>query len=454
MQQKNDRPTMKILIFDASSGVSGDMTAAALLDLCEDKTFLQTVMAPLEPLGYTYCYETVEKAGVKCLNTRVIKKDGIEEEDHHTWSEIQQVIDTADLNDGARALAISVYDRIAEAECAVHGTTKERIHFHEVGSMASIMNVIAFAAAYDHLGIQKAYVPCLYEGNGTVDCAHGTMDVPVPAVKQLLKQADMSYEIREEARGEIMTPTGCACVLSVTTSQSLPAVVYMVKTGYGAGKRDTGLTGYLKVTLAEMEQEENMDDSNWKIQLEKSADKIIETAERLGKPCFIAIDGRCASGKTTLAAVLNEKTGCPVVHLDDFFLRPIQRTPERYAEPGGNVDRERLLEEVIQPLEEHRDAVFQKFDCTVMELGETITIPYAPMIVFEGSYSLHPALRDHFHLKVFMDVDSKDQLDRIEKRNGPEKRKVFEERWIPLEEKYFSHYRVSDCADLIINTSN
>ena len=197
-----------------------------------------------------------------------------------------------------------------------------------------------------------------------------------------------------------------------------------------------------------------MNEANWRKQLEESADTIIEMTEKLGSPCFIAIDGRCASGKTTLAAILKEKTGCPVVHLDDFFLRPVQRTPERFAEPGGNVDRERLLEEVIKPLEEQKDAVFQKFDCSVMELGETITVPYASLIVFEGSYSLHPALRDHFHLKVFMDVESKDQLDRIEKRNGPEKRKVFEARWIPLEETYFSHYPVSDCADLIINTSN
>ncbi len=197
-----------------------------------------------------------------------------------------------------------------------------------------------------------------------------------------------------------------------------------------------------------------MEENNWMMHLEQQADQIITAAQETSTPCFVAIDGRCASGKTTIAQIIKEKTGCPIVHLDDFFLRPEQRTPERYAEPGGNVDRERLLEEVITPLEEQNGAVFRKFDCSVMELGETIIVPYAPLIVFEGSYSLHPALRDHFHLKVFMDVDPKDQLDRIEKRNGPAKRKVFEERWIPLEEKYFSFYNVSECADLIINTSN
>ena len=218
MQQENDKNKTRTLIFDASSGISGDMAAAALLDLCEDRTFLHTIMVPLEPLGYSYCYETIVKAGQKCLNTWVEKRDGIEEEDHHTWSEIQKVIDTADLSDRARLLAKSIYERIAEAECTVHNTPKGQLHFHEVGSMASIMNVIAFGAAYDYLGIQQANVTCLYEGTGTVDCAHGTMSVPVPAVKELLSQANMPYEIRKEAHGEIMTPTGCACVLSIAAS--------------------------------------------------------------------------------------------------------------------------------------------------------------------------------------------------------------------------------------------
>ena len=196
-----------------------------------------------------------------------------------------------------------------------------------------------------------------------------------------------------------------------------------------------------------------MDQSKWMRLVEAQADRIIERVDFRKVPFLIGIDGRCASGKTTISAVLARRTGWPVVHLDDFFLRPEQRTPERYAEPGGNVDRERLLEEVILPLEQQKPVSYQKFDCSTMKLGETLTIPNAQVIVLEGSYALHPALRDHYQLRVFLDVEAQDQLNRIEARSGAEKRKVFEERWIPLEEQYFSFYDVSSCADLRINTS-
>ena len=196
-----------------------------------------------------------------------------------------------------------------------------------------------------------------------------------------------------------------------------------------------------------------MEQKQWIKLLEAQADQIIAQVKTEQIPFLIGIDGRCAAGKTTISEILSRKTGWPVVHLDDFFLRPEQRTPERYAEPGGNVDRERLLEEVMIPLEQHKAVTFQKFDCSCMKLGEAVSIPKADVIVFEGSYALHPELRDHYHLRVFLDVDPRDQLERIEARSGKEKRAVFEARWIPLEETYFSFYQVASCADLTINTS-
>ena len=196
-----------------------------------------------------------------------------------------------------------------------------------------------------------------------------------------------------------------------------------------------------------------MEQKQWIKLLEAQADQIIAQVNTKQIPFLIGIDGRCAAGKTTISEILSRKTGWPVVHLDDFFLRAEQRTPERYAEPGGNVDRERLLEEVMLPLEQHKAVTFQKFDCSCMKLGEAVSIPKADVIVFEGSYALHPELRDHYHLRVFLDVDPRDQLERIEARSGKEKRAVFEARWIPLEETYFSFYQVASCADLTINTS-
>ena len=196
-----------------------------------------------------------------------------------------------------------------------------------------------------------------------------------------------------------------------------------------------------------------MEQKQWIKLLEAQADQIIAQVNTKQIPFLIGIDGRCAAGKTTISEILSRKTGWPVVHLDDFFLRPEQRTPERYAEPGGNVDRERLLEEVMIPLEQHQAVTYQEFDCSCMKLGEAVSIPKADVIVFEGSYALHPELRDHYHLRVFLDVDPRDQLERIEARSGKEKRAVFEARWIPLEETYFSFYQVASCADLTINTS-
>ncbi len=177
-------------------------------------------------------------------------------------------------------------------------------------------------------------------------------------------------------------------------------------------------------------------------------------ASNTRRPLIAAIDGRCASGKTTAAELLRKEYGWTVVHADDFFLRPEQRTPERYAEPGGNLDRERLREEVLLPLREGKPVAFRRFDCSVMELGDTVEVPASDLVIIEGSYSLHPELRDLYDMKIFFDVSSEEQLRRIEARSGTEKLKMFIDRWIPLEERYFSGCRVAENADLHIITSN
>ena len=187
--------------------------------------------------------------------------------------------------------------------------------------------------------------------------------------------------------------------------------------------------------------------------LNQKADQILSFAGTFPKPVFIAIDGRCASGKTTLASILEAK-GTQVVHMDDYFPRVEQRTEERFAEPGGNLDRERLSEEVLIPLKEGREGVVRPFDCQKMEITEESRIVKPEgILVFEGSYSTHPELRKFYDFTIFMDVLPEDQLERIRERNGEEKLKLFQSRWIPFEEKYFSAFRVKENADLYINTS-
>ena len=173
---------------------------------------------------------------------------------------------------------------------------------------------------------------------------------------------------------------------------------------------------------------------------------ILETKDRV----IVAIDGRCASGKTTLAAALSERYGCPVIHMDDFFLRPEQRTAERLSTPGENVDHERFLSQVLLPLYNGEEVAYRPFSCRTMTLGDPITVPHAAVTVVEGSYACHPSLRDFYGLRVFLDVDSEAQMERILHRSGPEKAEEFRRRWIPLEELYFSKLDVAARCDLIL----
>lgn len=176
--------------------------------------------------------------------------------------------------------------------------------------------------------------------------------------------------------------------------------------------------------------------------------QAIHAIQKTEKPILIAIDGRCCAGKTTLAQRLQKETGCIVLHMDDFFLRPKQRTKQRYQEPGGNVDYERFLTEVMKPLTEHRLFTFRPYDCRRQALSEAIQVQLCELAVIEGSYSCHPTLWSFYDLRVFMDVGKEEQLRRVAQRNGEEALSVFREKWIPLEEAYFQAYDIENRCDL------
>ena len=165
---------------------------------------------------------------------------------------------------------------------------------------------------------------------------------------------------------------------------------------------------------------------------------------------IVAIDGRCGSGKTTLAARLQEQLHCSVFHMDDFFLRPEQRTAERFAAPGENVDHERFLEEVLLPLRSGQPVAYRPFLCAQQQLGELITAEPDRLTIVEGAYACHPALWEYYDLRVFLTVDPETQMQRILRRNGPEKAQQFRDRWIPFEEKYFKAFDVQARCDMCI----
>ena len=173
----------------------------------------------------------------------------------------------------------------------------------------------------------------------------------------------------------------------------------------------------------------------------------LEDLRNRGERAIVAIEGRCASGKTTLAARLEQRYGWSVVHMDHFFLRPEQRTEARYAQPGGNIDYERFRAEVLEPLAGGRTALYRPYCCQTGVLEDPIEVKPSPVVVVEGSYSCHPALWDFYRRRVFITVDPEEQLRRIHQRNGPEQLKNFRERWIPLEERYFGAYQVEERCD-------
>ena len=166
---------------------------------------------------------------------------------------------------------------------------------------------------------------------------------------------------------------------------------------------------------------------------------------------IIAIDGRCAAGKTTLAAELAEQLGGDVIHMDDFFLPPKLRTPERRSEPGGNVHYERFLTEVIPKLASGEAFSYQRFDCSRMAPGDRIPVQNNGFVFVEGAYSCHPVLGNYMDRKVFLDIDRVNQTERIRGRNGGYRLQDFLQLWIPLEEAYFLAFSVEENADYIIN---
>lgn len=164
----------------------------------------------------------------------------------------------------------------------------------------------------------------------------------------------------------------------------------------------------------------------------------------------LAIEGGSASGKTTLAAWLAQIYGATVFHMDDFFLRPEQRTAERYAEPGGNVDRERFFQEVLLPLGKGKTIAYRRFDCTDWTLHAPVLMQPGRLNIIEGAYSMHPDLAEQYDLSVFLHLDSALQRRRILQRNTPEQAERFFAKWIPLETAYFAAMHSADRCTLIL----
>jgi uridine kinase len=166
---------------------------------------------------------------------------------------------------------------------------------------------------------------------------------------------------------------------------------------------------------------------------------------------IVGIDGRAASGKTTLATELQARFGGNLIHLDHFFLRPEQRTTERLNTPGGNIDHERFVEQVLEPLLAGVPFQYRPWNCHTEEFGDPVFVLPDRLTIIEGSYALHPGFAENFTLKVFLTISAVEQQRRLRARN-PKSVAKFTDTWIPLEERYYNAYGIPSTADLQLNT--
>lgn len=165
----------------------------------------------------------------------------------------------------------------------------------------------------------------------------------------------------------------------------------------------------------------------------------------------MAIEGGSASGKTTLSRILNMIYDASVFHMDDFFLRPEQRTQERLAEPGENIDWERFLDEVLRPIKCNKDIYYRRYNCSTLTIEPPVNMRSSNLNIIEGVYSMHPKLAGNYDLSVFLNISQQMQKMRIEKRNSPAMAERFFKEWIPMENQYFMRLWVKERCNIVID---
>ncbi len=298
------------LYLECSSGISGDMTVAALLDLGADQEVMKKAIASLPVEGFSIEVSRAKKSGLDACDFLVRLDEEHENHDHdmeylhgegghvhshlhhhndaenhehshegihshshfhdpaetHTHgdaaghhspphihrglNDILEIISQADLSSRARALAVRIFTILAEAEAKAHGVPLDQVHFHEVGAVDSIVDIVASAVCLDNLDITEAVIPRIYEGRGFVRCQHGVIPVPVPAVIHIAQASQLPLHLTE-TEGELVTPTGAAIAAAIRTAQQLPESFVIKKTGIGAGKRTYDRPSLLRAMLIE-----------------------------------------------------------------------------------------------------------------------------------------------------------------------------------------------------------
>ena len=297
----------KTLYLECYSGISGDMTVAALLDLGADKNVLLKSIESLKLTGYKIKISDVVKSGIKACDFDVVLDEhhenhdhdmeylhGDKKEEHHHhhhhhehrhYTDIIDIINNSEISDNAKNISLKIFDVLAESEAKAHNVPKADVAFHEVGAVDSIIDIVSVGVCMDNLGITDVIVPVLYEGKGFVRCQHGMLPVPVPAVLNIVSKYGIKLNITD-FNGEFVTPTGAAIVGALCTSQTLPQNFKIVNTGIGAGTRNYEKSSLLRAMIIETDKndgiyklETNIDDCTGEA-LGFVAQKILEVGAK------------------------------------------------------------------------------------------------------------------------------------------------------------------------------
>lgn len=313
----------KTLYLECFSGISGDMTVAALLDLGADENILRQGLESLKVDGYDIEIGRTQKCGIDACDFNVILHENhLHTHEHHTHEEcvhshthehthsthehihnhthdhdhihnhehthahshvhrnitdIYSIIDSSEISHRAKHLSKDIFDIVAKAESKAHGIDIEKVHFHEVGAIDSIIDIVATAICIDNLDIQDVIISKIYEGSGHVKCQHGTIPIPVPAVANIVIDNSLQIKITD-TMGEMITPTGAAIAACLKTKESLPENYKIRKIGLGAGKKEFEKANLLRAFIIEEICKNNLKDETWI--LESNLDDC--TGENLG----------------------------------------------------------------------------------------------------------------------------------------------------------------------------
>jgi uncharacterized protein (TIGR00299 family) protein len=249
----------RILYYDCFAGISGDMHMGALVDLGVDPSYLEKELVKLGVDGFKLKIERDSRQGIHGTKVSVVIENP-ENEKHRHLHHIEELINGSSLSDSIKRKSLAIFDRVAEAEARVHQISKEKVHFHEVGALDSIADIVGAAVCQEYLDVEEVHAGPVQLGGGTVVCAHGTMPVPAPATAEILKGIPVKSGL---VQYEATTPTGAAILAATVDQFATSASMTILKTGYGIGQRDGSIPNVLRVHLAELEISPVPSESVW-----------------------------------------------------------------------------------------------------------------------------------------------------------------------------------------------